>query len=81
MLFKNIKEIIRKLATNAVTYAEKELGTGKGQEKKELAIATLVQALPVASPFKLLISKLLSTFIDESIECAVTLMNKEKTNG
>ena len=41
-MFVKIKNKIIELAKNAVLVAEEELGTGKGQEKKTLAIKYIV---------------------------------------
>lgn len=80
-MFKNIKENIRELAYAAVNIAEQTLGSAQGQEKKMMAIEYVVSMLPIIPPLKKFIVILLSKFIDESIELAVTYMksvqNKE----
>lgn len=80
-MFKNIKENIRELAYAAVNIAEQTLGSAQGQEKKMMAIEYVVSMLPITPPLKKFIVILLSKFIDESIELAVTYMksvqNKE----
>ena len=80
-MFKNIKTIITELAKNAVLVAEKELGTGKGQQKKQMAIKYIIEHLPFSSFVKNIISIFLSKFIDDAIETIVLNINslsKEK---
>ena len=60
-MFENIKKQIKELAKNAVLKAEQELGSGKGQQKKRVAIDYIL--------------KNLSIFIDDSIELAVSYIN------
>lgn len=74
MFFSNIKNQIKEIAKNAVFVAEKELGSGKGKEKKELAIKYVVKNLPFSDVIKPLVSMLLSKFIDDVIEVSVTYM-------
>ena len=74
-MFKNIKNIITELARNAVIIAEKELGTGKGQQKKQMAITYIIEHLPCSNFVKNIISILLSKFIDEAIETIVAQIN------
>lgn len=74
MFFKNIKCQIKEIAKNAVFLAEKELGNGKGKEKKELAIKYVVNNLPFSEFVKPFVAMLLSKFIDEVIEVSVTYM-------
>ena len=62
-MFKDIKKIITELAKNAVIVAEKELGTGKGKQKKEIAINYIIKNLPFSPFIKNLISIFLSKFI------------------
>lgn len=70
-MFKNIKKIITELAKNAVLVAEKELGSGKGQQKKQMAIDYIIEHLPFSSFTKSIISIFLSKFIDDVIESVV----------
>lgn len=80
-MFRNLKTIITELAKNAVLVAERELGTGKGQQKKQLAIKYIIEHLPFSSFTKNIISIFLSKFIDEAIESIVSQINslsKEK---
>ena len=86
MFFKNIKCLVKEIAKNAVFLAEKELGNGKGKEKKELAIKYVVKNLPFSDILKPLVSMLLSKFIDDVIEISVTYMKslqdtEEKTQN
>lgn len=74
-MFRNIKNTIKELARNAVFVAEQELGTGKGQEKKQLAIDYIVKNLPFSSIVKSIIGIFLSSFIDDAVEIAVKYMN------
>ncbi len=73
-MFVKIKNKIIELAKNAVLVAEEELGTGKGQEKKTLAIKYIVENLPFSDFIKTVISLFLSSFIDDAIEIAVLYM-------
>ena len=61
-MFKNLKLKIKELARKAVFIAESQLGSGKGQEKKKLAIDYIVRNLP------------LPIFIDDVIEISVSYM-------
>ena len=70
-MFKNIKKIITELAKNAVFVAEKELGSGKGQQKKQMAINYILENLPFSAFTKSIISIFLSKFIDDVIESIV----------
>jgi hypothetical protein len=74
-MFKDIKNQIKDLARNAVLVAEKELGTGKGQEKKKMAVDYVVSNLPFSSVVKSIIGIILSGFIDDVVEISVKLMN------
>lgn len=78
-MFKNIKKSIEELAYSAVSIAEQSLATASGKEKKEMALNYVVSMLPVAEPFKAIIAKLLSSFIDEAIEHAVEYMKQVQT--
>lgn len=74
-MFSNVKKKIKELAKKAVIVAEAELGSGKGQEKKRLAIQYIVNKLPFAPVLKTIISVLLSSFIDDVVEISVDYMN------
>ncbi|MBR6302058.1 hypothetical protein IKR55_04895 [bacterium] len=74
-MFKDIKNQIKELAKNAVLVAETELGTGKGQEKKKMAVNYVVSNLPFSNLVKNIIAIILSGFIDDVIEISVKLMN------
>ncbi len=75
-MLKNIKLTIKELAKTAVLMAEKSLGSKMGQEKKKMAIKYITENIPVSSPFKPLISLLLSSFIDDAVEFAVQYMEE-----
>lgn len=81
-MFSNLKSKIKELAKNAVLAAEAELGSGRGQEKKNMAINYIVKNLPFPDVVKSIISILLSSFIDDAVEIAVKYMNSlPKTQG
>ena len=81
-LFSKTKTKIKELAKNAVLVAEAELGSGKGQEKKKLAIEYVLKNLPISNFLKSIISILLSSFIDDEIEITVNYMkNLSTTQG
>ena len=69
-MFKNIKKIITELAKNAVSVAEKELGSGRGQQKKQMAISYILEHMPF--------SAFLSKFIDDVIENIVQQINQQQ---
>lgn len=79
-MFVNLKTRIQELARNAVFAAEAELGTGKGQEKKKIAIEYVLKNLRLPQFVKTIISVLLSSFIDDAVELAVTYMNSLSQN-
>lgn len=78
-LFSKTKTKIKELAKNAVLVAEAELGSGKGQEKKKLAIEYVLKNLPISNFLKSIISILLSNFIDDAIEISVNYMKTLST--
>ncbi len=78
-LFSKTKTKIKELAKNAVLVAEAELGSGKGQEKKKLAIEYVLKNLPISNFLKNIISILLSSFIDDAIEISVNYMKTLST--
>lgn len=78
-LFSKTKTKIKELAKNAVLVAEAELGSGKGQEKKKLAIEYVLKNLPISNFLKSIISILLSSFIDDAIEFSVNYMKTLST--
>ena len=81
-MFSNVKNKIKELAKKAVFFAEAELGSGKGQEKKAMAIAYIVNRLPFPPVVKTVVSLLLSSFIDDVVEISVDYMNSlSKTEG
>ena len=79
-MFSNIKSIIKNLAKNAVMIAESEIGSGKGQEKKEKAINYVISNLPFSNLIKEIISIFLSRFIDDAIEISVQYMHALQNN-
>lgn len=78
-LFSKTKTKIKELAKNAVLVAEAELGSGKGQAKKKLAIEYVLKNLPISNFLKSIISILLSSFIDDAIEISVNYMKTLST--
>ena len=74
-MFENIKKQIKELAKNAVLKAEQKLGSGKGQQKKRVAIDYILKNLPIPEFMKMIVSVILSSFIDDSIELAVSYIN------
>lgn len=79
-MFKNIKNTISELAYSAVNMVEDAFVSSTGREKKEAAIEYVVSMIPIVSPFKGIISFVLSKFIDEAIEKAVEYMNSIKNS-
>ena len=77
-MFKNLKTTISELAYSAVNMAEQSLDTSSGQDKKILAIEYVISMLPILPPMKKIAVILLSKFIDDAIEKAVTYMNNMK---
>ncbi|MFI3301306.1 MAG: hypothetical protein R3Y28_07805 [Candidatus Gastranaerophilales bacterium] len=73
-MFKTIKNAIVELAKQAVSLAEETLTGSEGEAKKEMAIAYVISNIPVISPFKTIVAKILSSFIDDAIELAVEYM-------
>lgn len=73
-MFLNVKNQIKELAKNAVIVAESALGSGAGQEKKKMAVNYVVNNLPFPAFVKTIISVLLSSFIDDVVELAVSYM-------
>lgn len=73
----NLKTKIKELAKSAVTIAEETLGSNKGQQKKKMAVEYITKYIPVPAPFKLFVSLLLSSFIDDAVEFAVQYMEAE----
>lgn len=71
MLLKRTKNKIIDLARNAVMVAETTLGSGKGKEKKEMAIRYILKNIPLPPFLKNILFSLLSSFIDDAIESAV----------
>ena len=82
MFLKKLKDMIIVLARNAVFTAEEEIGSGKGEIKKKLAIDYIVSNLPFPTFVKDIIGTFLSHFIDDAIETAVEYMHSlSKTQG
>lgn len=79
-MFINIKSKITELAYAAVNMAEETLDSSSGKEKKEAAVEYIVSMLPIVSPFRGIISFVLSRFIDEAVEKAVEYMNSIKNS-
>lgn len=79
LCFYKYKEKIIELAKNAVLVAESELGSGKGQEKKKMAIDYILKNLPIPTFIKTILSVLLSGFIDDAVELAVNYMKSLPT--
>lgn len=73
-MFSNLKNKIKVLAKKAVSIAEKELGSGKGLEKKKMAINYVVSRLPFPPFLKTVVSILMSGFIDDVVEISVAYM-------
>lgn len=82
-MFSNVKKQIKELAKNAVMAAEAQLGSGHGQEKKKMAIDYVLKNLPFPDFIKTIISVLLSSFIDDVVELAVSYMKslQKSTKG
>lgn len=77
-MLSNLKVTITELAYAAVNMAEETLESASGKEKKAAALEYIVSMLPIASPFKCVVSVLLSKFIDEAVEKAVQYMKSVK---
>lgn len=77
-MLNNLRMTIKELAKSAVVMAEETLGSCKGQQKKKMAVEYITKHIPVPAPFKLLVSLLLSSFIDDAVEFAVQYMEAEK---
>ncbi len=73
-MFISLKATIKELAYSAVIMAEETLSSSNGQSKKTAAIEYIISMLPIPSMFKCIISIILSKFIDEAVENAVTYM-------
>lgn len=78
-LLKKHESKIYELADHAVKEAEMFLGSGKGKEKKEMAINFVLKYLPLPiylQWLKPLITKALTKLIDKAIEECVEKMNE-----
>lgn len=73
-MFKDLKSKIKELAQIAVESAEVNLGSKQGKAKKKMAVDYIVNNLPVPIIFKPVIASVLSNFIDEAVEFAVSFM-------
>lgn len=80
MIFSNLKSKITELAYAAVNMAEETLSGSSGQTKKIAAIEYILSMIPVAAPFKGIIAIVLSKFIDETVEKAVSYMKSVKNS-
>lgn len=79
LLLKTHESKIYELASQAVKEAEMFLGSGKGEEKKEMAINFVLKYLPLPiylQWLKPLMTKTLIKLIDKAIEECVEKMNK-----
>ena len=79
LLLKKHEPTIYELANQAVKEAEIFLGSGKGKEKKEMAINFVLKYLPLPiylQWLKPLMTKALTKRIDKAIEECVDKMNK-----
>jgi len=82
MFFKRLKDTILVLARNAVFAAEEELGSGKGAEKKKIAINYILSQIPFSGFWRDIIASFLSRFIDDAVESAVEYMHSlQKSQG
>lgn len=79
-MFINLKNKITELAYSAVNIAEETLNTATGQEKKISAVKYIISMLPIPVLFKGLASLVLSKFVDEAIENAVSYMKSIKNS-
>ena len=80
-MFDKLKSTIKEVSINAVKIAEETLGSNKGQQKKAMAIEFIVSKLPVSAPFKKLVAIIFSSFIDDAVEFAVSLMSERGQDG
>lgn len=72
---KKLKNIIIELAKKAVLNSEQLLGSGKGQQKKDMAIDYVINHLPFSNLGKKIIAICLSHLIDDAIEVSVSYLN------
>ena len=78
LILKKYENQIYELADRAVKEAEIFLGSGKGNEKKQMAVDFVLRYLPLPSYLvflKPLINRALNRFIDKAIEECVQKMN------
>lgn len=73
-MFTKLKRTIKELAKQAVYLAEKTQSGEDGKRKKQMALEYIISNIPVFAPFKKIIAKLLSDFIDDAIELSVLTM-------
>lgn len=78
-MFSKFKETIKELAYTAVLKAEDALGSKQGQQKKEMALNYIIKNISLPSLIKTIIVKLLSSFIDDTIELAVEYMKNHNS--
>ena len=79
LLLKKYEKQIYKLADRAVKEAEIFLGSGKGKEKKEMAVSFILKYLPLPvwlQWLKPLINDALNKLVDKAIEECVEKMNE-----
>lgn len=79
LILKTHESKIYELASQAVKEAEMFLGSGKGKEKKEMAVNFVLKYLPLPiylQWLKPLITKALTKLVDKAIEECVEKMNK-----
>lgn len=79
-MFGNLKNTITELAYTAVSMAEETLNTATGKEKKSAVVEYIISMLPIIAPLKGITAMLLSKFIDEAVEKAVTYMKSIKNS-
>lgn len=65
------KALVLNTAKSAVLYAENVLHGQKGEHKKKVAIAYIMEKLPIWRPIKAIVYRFLAELIDESIEQAL----------
>jgi len=71
MIKKLFEKVIPIVAKEAVGFAEKAYGKGKGEEKKALVVRLILDVLPFPAFVENLMYAFLKELIDDSIEYAV----------
>ncbi len=69
-MLKKLKTQIDELARQAVYLAENTLTGDSYEKKREMALEFVVSNIPVCTPFKKIVAKILAKFIDEAIDIA-----------